>query len=268
VSVDDGEAKESMSQPWIIRVVPRPNARARLFCLPYAGAGASAYRLWPGGLPEDLDVCAVQTPGRGNRLREPPLATIPALVDALLPALLPQMDRPFALFGHSMGAVAATELARALEERGGPLPRHLVVSARRPLHLPATESPLHGLSDAAFVTEIQHRYGGIPEEVRREPDLMALLLPTLRADIRALELHRPPARPPLGCPITAFGGTDDPNATREELEAWRGETRSAFRMRLFPGGHFYIDEYRPELLADLAATLAPLTCTPLDEALA
>jgi surfactin synthase thioesterase subunit len=149
-------------------------------------------------------------------------------------------------------------VARALEAGGGPAPAHLVVSARRPPHLPGQEPAFHALPDPAFVAELQRRYGGIPAEILAQPEILALLLPTVRADITALELHRPARRPPLGCPITAFGGAEDALTPREHLEAWRGETRSAFRLRVFPGGHFYLEARRAELLGDLAATFAPL----------
>lgn len=247
-----------MDGAWLFRPAPRPGARARVFCFPHAGGGASAFRLWPAGLPPEVELCAVQLPGRENRLREPPFASIRAMVDALVPALSAHLDRPFALFGHSMGAVLALEVARALQARGGPLPGHLLVSSRRPPHLPDPDPPLHVLSDPEFVAEVRRRYGGMPAEVVRDRDLLTLLLPALRADVRALETHRPPARPPLPLPISVFGGSEDRHAPREQLEAWRGETSGAFRVRVFPGGHFYLDARRAELLADLAATLAPM----------
>jgi surfactin synthase thioesterase subunit len=203
-------------------------------------------------------VCAVQLPGRENRLREPPVASIPALVSLLAPALAPHLELPFAFFGHSMGAVVAAEVARALVADGGPLPEHLFVSSRRPPHLPGPETPLHLLPDPEFVAELERRYGGIPAEVKAHPDLLALLLPALRADVRALETYRPCARPPLPCAISAFGGSDDRLAPREQLDAWRTETSAAFRVRVFRGGHFYLDARRAEVLADLAATLSPL----------
>jgi surfactin synthase thioesterase subunit len=257
-----------MSGSWLLRLPPRPRARVRLFCFPHAGGGGSAYRLWSGGLPEGVEVCAVQPPGRESRLSEPAAASVRELVEGLLPELARHLDLPFAFFGHSMGAVVAAETARALLAAGGPPPRHLVVSARRPPHLAGTEPPLHPLPDDAFVAEVQRRYGGIHPEVARHADLMALLLPGLRADIRALETHRPPPRPPLPCPVSAFGGADDRLTPRAHLDAWRGETSGPFRVRVFPGGHFYLDARRAELLADLAASLAPLARPQQGEATA
>jgi medium-chain acyl-[acyl-carrier-protein] hydrolase len=250
-----------MSTGWLLRPGPRVQPRVRLFCFPHAGVGASVYRLWPKGFSDEVEVCAIQAPGREYRLREPPLASLPDLVAALLPAIEPLLDLPFAFFGHSLGAVFAVEVARALNERGNSRPGHLFVSARRPPHLPDPQAPLHALPDEDFVAEINRRYGGIPPEVLRERELMALLLPSLRADMTALETHRPPERPPLPVPISVFGGADDRITPREHLDAWRGETSGAFRVRVFPGGHFYLVDRRAELLADLAQTLAPLATT-------
>jgi surfactin synthase thioesterase subunit len=241
-----------------MRASARRETKARLFCFPYAGVGASVYRSWIAALPVEIDLCPIQLPGREGRFGERAIASLQKIVDELVPALLPHLDRPYAFFGHSMGSALALEVARALATRGEPGPRQLFVSARRPPHVPDPEAPLHGLPDREFVAEINRRYGGIPAEVLAHQDLLELLLPTLRADITALETHRPPRRPPLACPIVAFGGADDPRAPRPHLEAWRGETTSSFRLRIFPGDHFYLTARRAELLADIAATLAPL----------
>jgi medium-chain acyl-[acyl-carrier-protein] hydrolase len=241
---------------------PRPVARARLFCFPYAGAGASVYRLWANGLPPSLEVCTVQLPGREQRSREAPLTSIVELVHELVPALLPYLDLPFGIFGHSMGAVLASEVTRALAEAGNPLPQHLLVSGRRPPHIPGTESPMHGLPDAAFIAELNRRYRGIPAEILEQPDLMALFIPILRADLTALETYLPAPRAPLSCPITVFGGADDRLTPREHLEAWRSETSGAFQVRVYPGEHFFLNSERPRLLADIAAALKPILVEP------
>lgn len=247
-----------MGNLWLQRLAPRPQAMARLICFPHAGVGAAVYRFWPAGLPEELDVCAVQLPGRANRFREPALASIPALVDALVPALMPHLDLPFALFGHSMGAVLACEVARALQAGGWAMPKHLIVSGRRPPHVPDPDPPLSDLTDDRFVAEICRRYGGIPAEVLEHEDLMALLLPCLRADVAALEAFQPQPAPPLHCPISVFGGAEDNLTPRHHLDAWRAETRDVFRVRVFPGDHFYLEPRRADVLADLSATLAPM----------
>jgi medium-chain acyl-[acyl-carrier-protein] hydrolase len=246
-----------MNNSWLQRLSARPGT-ARLFCFPYAGGSASAYRLWPGGLPEGLEVLGIQLPARANRLREAPVASVPGLVDSLVEAVRPLLDQPYAFFGHSMGSLLSVEVARALAARGEPLPAHLVVSGRRPSHVPDIVPPLRHLSDAEFVAQIDKRYGGIPVEILQNRDVLELLLPALRADIAALETFHPSGTEPLECPITAYGGSDDRVTPREHLDAWRSVTGSSFRVRVFTGGHFYLDQQRAAVLADLADTLAPM----------
>lgn len=243
---------------WLIRPSAGANPQARLFCFSYAGGGASAFRQWPAELPTGLELCAVQLPGRENRLRETPLRCVPSVVEAVLEALTSLLDIPFALLGHSMGSIIAAEVARELATRGGPIPGHLFVSARRPAHMPAAETPLHGLPDDEFIAEVNRRYGGIPRALLAERELLDLFLPTLRADLTALETFSPRQRSPLAVPITAFGGSDDDMTPRAHLEAWSSETTAAFRVRVFSGGHFYLEPRRAEVVADVATTLAPL----------
>jgi medium-chain acyl-[acyl-carrier-protein] hydrolase len=240
---------------WLYRPAPCRFPGARLFCFPYAGVGASVFRQWSAGLPSEFDVCAVQLPGRTARMAEPPIASVPVLVDGIVTAITSHLDVPFVFFGHSMGAILAAEVTRELARRGAPLPRYLIVSARRPPHMADPQSPLRNLSDAEFVEEIMRRYGGIPPEVLREKELLALLLPALRADIAALETHWPPRRAPLPCPIVAFGGSDDALTPKAHLEAWREETVSNFEICVFPGGHFYLEPRRTAVLAKVSEIL-------------
>ena len=228
----------------------------RLFCFANAGGAASVFRLWPQALSPGVEVLAAQLPGHGSRWQERPLDSIPTLVDALVPPIAAHASLPFAFFGHSMGSTLAYALTAELARRGGPLPFHLFASSRRPPTMPSTEPPLHPLSDSDFVAEMMRRYGGIPAEVLAEPDLMALLLPALRADMRALETWQPGPATVLPCPVTAYGGTEDARTPRDHLEAWGEETRSGSRLRMFAGGHFYLESRRAELLADIAGVLA------------
>ncbi|MGH9360354.1 MAG: thioesterase II family protein, partial [Thermoanaerobaculia bacterium] len=233
-----------------------PRARFRLFCLPYAGGGASIYRAWRGELPAGVELCPVQLPGRETRLREPPFTRLEPLVAALADAL-PFAALPFAFFGHSMGALVAFELARELRRRGGPEPLHLFLSGRRGPLVPSREEPIYDLPEAQFLERLR-QLNGMPEEVLGHGELMALLLPLLRADFALHETwsHRP--EEPLAAGISAFGGLADPEVTREDLEGWRGETRGRFHLRSFPGDHFFLHSARALVTAAVARDLAEL----------
>ena len=250
------------ANPWLLRFAPRPAARLRLFCFSYAGAGGAMYRAWLDAVPPSIELCAVQLPGRESRFREPAFTSMQQLVGELAPALSPALDKPYALFGHSMGALVAFELARTLQSLPQVAqPTHLLVSGRKAPHLPEDDAPMHALPDDAFIAEIGRRYGGIPDEVLRERDLLALLLPGLRADMTAIETHVHVAGPALRCPVTAYGGDADPRATAGQLAAWRDHTQAGIRVQTFPGGHFYLNDapVRANLIRALLSDLRDRT---------
>jgi surfactin synthase thioesterase subunit len=259
----DASFKKAESGAWLYGSTRRSASRARLFCFPHAGVGSSVFRLWSTGLPPEVDLLAIQLPGRTTRFSEPAISNLSILADAIVKEIASYLDLPFVLFGHSMGAVLAAEVAHGLAARRLPPPHHLVLSGHRPPRLPDPHPPLGGLSDSDFVVEINRRYGSIPPEILAEPDILALLLPPLRADFAALETHKPPARQPLDCPISAFGGDEDAFAPREHLEAWRDETMNSFDLRIFPGGHFYLEPERSAVLTQLSAIFATLLASDM-----
>ncbi len=242
---------------WIFCAERRPAARLALVCFPYAGGSAQTYRRWPSLLPQDLEVHTAHLPGRFPRHAEAPLTSIAGLVDALAPELLrlkKALNKPLVLFGHSMGAIVAFESARALA-RAGEAPVHLAVSARSAPHLKPRRRELHPLADADFIFELA-KMDGTPAEVLADADLMAAVLPTLRADFTAIEQYRPFALEPLGCMISVFGGKNDPDVPLEALLAWQDYTRGQALVELCPGGHFFIDDGPAPMLKTLARDLA------------
>lgn len=255
------------SSPWFLEGPRWQSADLRLICFPYAGTGASAYRLWSAGIPREFEVCAVQPPGRESRFRDPPCRRIEDLVLPVVEALLPFLDRPFAVFGHSMGAIVASEFVCELSRRGARLPLHLFVSGRRAPHLPDPDPPFSTLPDAQFVAEIQRRYGGIPAEILADQEMLQVLLPALRADIAAIEAYPARADMRVECPLTVFGGTNDTRATQEQLAAWRDVATGSFRLRTFEGDHFYLTLRRQELLAEIVAALGPALARPMPGAM-
>lgn len=248
----------TVSNPFLSIARPVGDARLRLFCFPHAGGAASLFRLWHTGLPACVEVCGVQLPGREARWREEVVTDAGALLDLLVPVIAPLFDVPFALFGHSMGALLAFELTRELRRRRMPAPVHLFASGRRAPQTPDRGSDIHQLSDAEFLDAIRHRYDGIPQIILEEPELLRVYLRALRADFALIETHRYRAEPPLGCPVSVVNSLDDPSVTLDELLAWRVQTENFFRLELLPGDHFYFHKNPAQLLRSLSRDLAPL----------
>lgn len=242
---------------WLARSQRRPLARLRLFCLPFAGSGAAVYSNWSDALPDAIELCPIQLPGRETRLREAAHDRLTPLVEDLGQALRPYLDKPFAFFGHSLGALIAFELTRYLRRGAHPLPEHLFVSARRAPHLPEPDSPLHRLPDTAFVDGLQRRYNAIPEVILRDPEYLQLFIPTLRADFAVVETYTHAAEPALAVPITGFCGRDDARATPEAMAGWREHTTRPFDLSVFPGGHFFLQPAKTQLLQALTAAATP-----------
>jgi medium-chain acyl-[acyl-carrier-protein] hydrolase len=233
---------------WVVCPNQNPQAQMRLFCFPYAGGGAAAYFRWSQLLPPDVELYAIRLPGRESRLREAPYVRLVPLIEDMAGALTPYLDKPFAFFGHSMGASLAFELTRWLRRRNMPQPLHLVASGHRAPHLPDRHPPLYHLPDDDLVREMDERYNGIPKVILENAELLAMFLPAIRADLTILDTYQYEEEAPLACPISTFGGDDDPSVTEEELSGWRMQTQGTFRLRMFAGDHFYLQAAQTEIV--------------------
>ncbi|MCM4083105.1 thioesterase II family protein [Paractinoplanes hotanensis] len=242
---------------WVSHPAPRPEAPIKLFCFPYAGGGASAFRQWAPRLA-GAEVAAVQLPGRENRLGERPIDAMDRLVDALRNGLAAHLDdRPFAFFGHSMGARIAFALTKRLQGAGDRLPVRLFASASPAPWLQVPETAWRQSDDEllAWLTGL----GGTPPEVLASPDLMRLMLPTIRADLTVGATWTYRLDQPLPIGIRAFAGTADEYATPERARAWARETAAGCDVTVLDGGHFFVHEKVGEVLdivdSDLCAVL-------------
>lgn len=249
--------RDRRGHPWFSIAVPKPDAPLRLFCLPFAGGGASIYVPWARALAaQPVELCAVQPPGRENRLADTPFTAMAPLVRALASAMEPLLDRPYALLGHSMGATVAFELAHELRARGRSLPRHLFVSAALAPDADDEDEPLHLIAgDDELVTAVARRFGGVPQAVLEHAELRSVIAPALRADLTIHESHEYIPREPLEADITAYGGSDDAMVDAASLERWRHHTARNFALRVFHGDHFFLQSARDEVLDDVLARL-------------
>lgn len=224
-----------------------PGPARQLFCFAHAGGGPAFFRPWLAGLAPEVAVRRVLLPGREGRFDEPPFRHIDELAGPLCAALEPYVDQPYALFGHSMGALVAYEVARRFSGPSGSAPACLIVSGRRAPGLAAGRRRVSSLPDDEFVTEVG-RLNGIPAEVLSEPDLLEMILPPLRADFELAETYRPRPGNRLGCPVAAYMSTADPETDYGGVLGWRETTTGEFTVRVFRGDHFYLKAGRPDVL--------------------
>ena len=212
------------------------------------------YRNWPKVVPDLIDVCPVDLPGRGRRIHEEPFKCVENLVEAAGDALLPYIDRPYALFGHSMGALISFQVARRYRKQGRQMPAHLFVSGCRAPHIPDPDPPTYNLPDAEFIEELR-RLNGTPPDVLEHAELIQLMMPLLRADFEVCQTYRYEEESPLECPITAFGGLQDEDITKPQVEAWGTQTTVPLIARMIPGDHFFLNAQEPIIINVVARDL-------------
>lgn len=249
--------------PWIRRWSGGPAPRFTLICLPHAGGSAGFYRPWAALTPPEVELLAVQYPGREERIGDPEAADMSELTAAVADAVAPLLDRPYALFGHSMGSAVAWELAHELHHRELPGPRRLFASGRA---APGTAKTgqLHRQNDDTLSAELA-RLGGTSQEVLADPGLRSLVLTAVRHDYRIIETYRPPDREPLSCPLHVLTGNRDPELgeerCRDRAGGWADLTTARTEVRVLPGDHFYLTPRRREVVATVLRRLDPSLTT-------
>lgn len=235
---------------WVRIPAPRPAASARLFCLPFAGGGASVYRQWCNQLKESIEVCLIQPPGREDRHTEPAYTHSNQMAEAIIAQIRPLLDKPFAFYGHSLGALLAFEVARRLRAAELPAPSVLFLAAHRAPHLPLMRRIFYNLPDHELVAEIQ-RLNGTPAAILEDREMLRYWLPIMRADLQICDTYEFVAASPLSCAVVAYAGADDKAVPPERMQGWQDHTTGAFALHVFPGDHFFVRTAQAALLEAL-----------------
>jgi len=243
-----------VNKGWIVKPKPNPEAKIKLICLPFAGGGSISFRKWALVLPAPIELITVEIPGRGARITEPLRKRIDAIVPDIATALLAELDKPFAVFGHSMGTLLGFELNHYLEKHYHLQPAHLFFSGRGAPHLPNREAPIHQLAHDDFIGQIK-QFDGTPREVLENQELMELMVPILRADFEACETYIYQKYEPFSCPMTVFGSLQDSGTTKDMLQEWEKHTTGVFNLRMFPGGHFFLLRHSASLIESMLRDL-------------
>lgn len=236
----------------ISKKVQQPSMR--LFCFSHAGGSATVYHNWHKSLPSDIEICAIQLPGRGHRISEPVIDNISQLVESICDNISAHLQVPFAFFGHSMGAMLAFEVSRNLRKRGLPQPCHLMVSACRAPQHELGRVAIHDLPQDEFLASLS-TLNGTPAEALDNKELMEMMEPILRADFKVVETRRYSEQTELSMPISVFGGQQDERVSRAYLQDWQQHTSAGFWLQLFPGDHFYYTQDNKDLLRKIADLL-------------
>lgn len=244
----------SKADKWFLFPKPNPTASLRLFCFHYAGGSAQIFHTWAADLPPTVEIGAVQLPGRGRRLAEPKITRLLPLSRIVAQALQQYLDKPFVFFGHSMGALLCFEVARNLRRESHLEPAHIFISATHAPHRRTLDERLSVLPKTALVKKL-HGFNGAPPEALQNEELMDLMLPTIRADFELCETYEYHPEAPLGCPLTIYGGIEDHEVERDRLASWGEMTTGPSSIRMFPGGHFFINTSQSTFLQTFACDL-------------
>ncbi|MFT6835423.1 MAG: medium-chain acyl-[acyl-carrier-protein] hydrolase [Francisellaceae bacterium] len=250
-----------LDNKWFVVPKPNPHADLRLICFPYAGGSATIYMSWVKYLPKNVELVIVQPPGRGARMFEQAFSTMASLTAELLKVFPKYTNKPYILFGHSLGSRIAFELMNQLQTSSLPLPQIFIASGSRAPHIASTKKTIHHLPDDAFIAELKH-LNGTPQAVIENKELMALFLPLLRADFEIADNYCFADKAVFNCPIYVLSGKDDVDITQFHLESWGDFFNSTANMHMISGNHFFIESHKVSVLQkvnDIIATVLDKT---------
>lgn len=251
-------AFEDNPERWLPTGLSRPSATWTMFCFPFAGGSAQYYWPWQKLLPQWIELCPLQPPGHGERLREPAYSSIHALAAAAAEAIATRnkRGRKIAVFGHSLGTLSAFETCHSLKKMGISVD-YLIVSGKAPPHIPWRRKPIHDKPDDAVVEELMH-YNGVPMEVLRSRELLEVFMPTIRADFKMVETYQCSYTEPLDMPTLVCYGREDVSLWRNDLREWTDHTPPPLDLVSFSGQHFYLTEQREKLVETIVDRLASM----------
>lgn len=230
---------------------PHDTDRFRLFCFPYAGGGGGIYKKWLPHLGNDVSVYPVILPGRERRFSEPPYVSLELLIDDFMEVIKPYLDKPFAFFGHSMGALIAFEVTKRIEQNTNYKPKHLFISAKAAPHIEKSTQNKHLLSNTSLIEELR-RMNGTDTAILENKELMDAMLPIIRADFQLLETYHYNPGYLINTPMTIFGGMNDEEVSHKKLVEWATLSRNKhFQLNLFRGDHFFIHENVSKIIKNI-----------------